>query len=198
MIGERAKGSLASGATGTVRRGAVGVTANDAAYGTMGRTDAANDDSFSSAAQGFQVKGGPVFFWMVAGLALVKDVIDIIASFLDMLGVALTATALGAPVGIPLAFLSEVMDKVAGMFIDFTILGYFSYIGGAFAVRIVAISIGAIVDAVPIFDVLPITTVSFFAAYLLGRGASEMTKGQLIGKTAKLGKLAIKVGKYFV
>lgn len=151
-------------------------------------------ENIKVAAAEMAVKGGPVIFWLVAGIAIVKDIIDICVTLIDALGVALTATAVGAVVGVPLAFFAEVIDKVAGMFIDFTLVAYFGYIGGGFALRLVIMSIGAILDAIPVMEVLPLTTLSFFAAYLIGRGAKAV--GKASGITQKAGQLAGKVAKY--
>ncbi len=142
------------------------------------------------------VKGGPVLFWLVAGIAIAKDIIDVFSAILDLAGVGLSATGVGAPVGIPLTILSEVIDKIAGFMIDFTLVAYFGYIGGGFALRLVIMSIGAIIDAIPGIDVLPLTTLTFFAAYIFGRVTKKIVQfaeskaGKVLGKTGRfIGKL---------
>lgn len=189
----------------TARRG---LEANTASAGQQTRTQAVRGrlttssptqnefsrENIKASATEMAVKGGPVIFWLVAGIAIVKDIIDIFVTLIDALGIALTATAVGAVVGIPLAFFAEIIDKVAGLFIDFTLVAYFGYIGGGFALRLVIISIGAILDAVPFMAVLPLTTLSFFAAYLMGRGAKAAVK--VSGIAQKTGQIAGKVAKY--
>ncbi len=117
------------------------------------------------------VKGGPIIFWLVAGIAMIKDIMDICVGLIDGLGIALSATVVGAPVGIPLTVFAEILDKVGGLFIDFTLLAYFGYIGGGFALRLTILSIGAIIDAIPFMNILPFTTITFFAAYFFGKVA---------------------------
>lgn len=149
------------------------------------------------------VKGGPVLFWLVAGIAVIKDLIDVFSLLIHMFGFALEATVIGAPLGLGLQVLSEIIDKLAGLFIDVTLLAYFGYIGGGFALRLVIMSVGAIIDALPLVDILPLTTISFFAAYLLGRAAkkvvqvAESSLGRAIGKTgAALGGAARMGGRF--
>lgn len=124
------------------------------------------------------VKGGALLFWLVAGIAIAKDIIDIGVMVLDMLGAGLTATVLGAPVGMGILVFSEILSKVVGMFIDFTLVAYFGYIGSGFALRLVIMSVGALIDMVPIMNVLPLTTLSFFAAYLFGKTVKKSIQTQ--------------------
>lgn len=124
-------------------------------------------------AKNMVVRGGMILFWLVAGMAVAKDIIDVFSALLDLVGLGLSATAVGAPIGIPIMAFSELIDKISGILIDFTLLAYFGYIGGGFALRLVVMSIGSIIDMIPGIDVLPLTTVSFFAAYLLGRGVKK-------------------------
>ncbi len=153
----------------------------------------------ADAAKNMAVKGGPVLFWLVAGCAVVKDVIDVASALVDAIGLALSATVAGAVVGIPLGVLSEIIDKASGLFIDFTVVAYFGYIGGGFALRLVTISIGALIDAVPGINILPLTTASFFIAYLLGRTVQKATQSGLVSNTVKLangaGSVAGRVGR---
>ena len=142
--------------------------------------------NFKEKAKNMAVRGGMVLFWLVAGIAFAKDLIDIFSALLDLVGTGLAATAVGAPVGIPILVFSELVDKVSGILIDFALVSYFGYIGGGFALRLVIMSIGAIIDLIPGVDLLPLTTVSFFAAYLIGRGAKkaiQVAEGR-VGKTA--------------
>lgn len=149
--------------------------------------------NIETAAAEISLKGGPVLFWLVAGIAVVKDLIDIGVTLMDALGTALTATAVGAVVGIPLGVLAEIIDKIAGMLIDFTLVAYFGYIGGGFALRLIIMSIGAIIDAIPFMEVLPLTTISFFAAYFFGRAAKAAVQSS--GMAKKVVNVASKVAK---
>ena len=144
------------------------------------------------------VKGGPVLFWLVAGIAVVKDVIDIASVIIDAIGLALSATVVGSVVGVPLMVFSEIIDKASGLLIDFTLIAYFRYIGGGFALRMVIMSVGFIIDAIPYLDILPLTTLTFFAAYLFGRAvkkAAEIQSSPLaraVGRTMGVGRGAMR------
>lgn len=161
--------------------------------GTGSQSTPKNGRELADAAQKMVVKGGPVLFWLVAGCAVVKDIIDIVSALLDAIGLGLTATVVGGVVGVPLAVFSEILDKASGLFIDFTVVAYFGYIGGGFALRLVTLSIGAVIDAIPGLNVLPLTTVSFFAAYLLGRTVQKATQSSLIANTAKVARVGMAV-----
>lgn len=124
-------------------------------------------------AKAMAVRGGMLIFWLVAGLAIAKDIIDIFSLLLDFVGTGLLATVAGAPLGAAIIVLSEIIDKISGLLIDLTLVAYFAYIGGGFALRLVVMSIGSIIDMIPGINVLPLTTVSFFAAYLLGRSIKK-------------------------
>ena len=140
------------------------------------------------------VRGGMLLFWLVAGIAVAKDIIDVFTVLLDLVGDGLSATVVGAVVGVPILVFSELLDKAAGLLVDFVIGSYFGYIGGGFALRLVIMSIGAIIDLIPGVDLLPLTTVSFFAAYLLGKGVQKAT--QLAeGKVGKTASTAARTGK---
>ncbi len=155
-------------------------------------------ENFKENAKAMAVRGGMLLFWLVAGIAFAKDLIDIFSVLLDLVGTGLSATAIGAPVGIPILIFSELIDKGSGILIDFTLVAYFGYIGGGFALRLVIMSIGAIIDLIPGVDLLPLTTVSFFAAYLLGRGAKKVLQvaggrvGTAVTNTARAGKSVLK------
>ena len=139
------------------------------------------------------VRGGPVLFWFVAGIAVIKDIIDIFSSILNLVGVGLSATVIGAPVGMALAVFSQIIDFFAGLFIDLTLVAYFGYIGGGFGLRLVIMSIGGFIDAIPFLNILPMTTISFFAAYLFGRAAKKVVSSVGLNK---IGVFVKKVAKF--
>jgi hypothetical protein len=115
------------------------------------------------------VKGGPVLFWLVAGIAVIADIVDIFTSVLSLIGLGLSATVIGAPVGVAISALSTGISIVGGLFISFTMLTYFAYIGGGFARRLVLMSIGVIIEMIPGLEILPTTTAMFFLAYFIGK-----------------------------
>lgn len=165
---------------------------------TGSQTTPKNWSEAAAAAKKMAVKGGPVLFWLVAGIAVVKDVIDIASVIIDAIGLALSATVVGSVVGVPLMVFSEIIDKASGLLIDFTLIAYFRYIGGGFALRMVIMSVGFIIDAIPYLDILPLTTLTFFAAYLFGRAvkkAAEIQSSPLaraVGRTMGVGRGAMR------
>ena len=134
------------------------------------------------------VRGGVVLFWFVAGLAVGKDILDILSVVLDAIGLGLSATVVAAPIGIPLAFFSEILDKIAGLLYDFIMVTYFAFIGGRLSARIVVVSVGAIIDAIPVLDVLPLTTLTFFLAFALGKKMNSAIQSKTASAT--LGKIS--------
>ena len=133
------------------------------------------------------LKGGMLLFFLVLGVAIGKDILDIFSFIIDSVSMGLDGTLVGSLIGIPLMVTSEIADK-AGALLEFLIIStYFSYIGGSIALRMVVVSIGSIIDAIPFADVLPIATFTFVVAFLLGR----ITKSGL-GKVANVAKKVIK------
>lgn len=123
-----------------------------------------------TASQKKGVKGGLVIFWLVAGIAIGADIIDIFTTLLDLIGLGLQAIpVIGNAAGIAIGFSSQVIDLAIGMFVNFTMLAYFAYIGGSFGRRLVVMSIGAIIELIPFVDILPLTTIMFFIAFFIGR-----------------------------
>lgn len=116
------------------------------------------------------VKGGPVIFWLVAGIAAAKDIVDIFTIFLNLVGLGLQVIpVVGTAVGAGVLFISMGIGFLSGMFVNFILLTYFTYIGGSLARRLVVVSIGAIIELVPGLNILPTTTIMFFLAYYVGK-----------------------------
>ncbi len=135
---------------------------------------------------------GLLFFFLVGGLAVGKDILDIGTAILELLGLGLSATGVGAAVGAPLALVGGWLTVIVGLFVDFTIAIYFWCIGGRFAFRLVFTSIGGILDDVPGLDLLPITTLMFVFAYMIGKVKIPT------GKTAAKGSTVLKIGKKLI
>ncbi len=110
-----------------------------------------------------------LFFFLVLGLAITKDLIDIISHALIAVGMGLTATMLGAVVGIPLVAVSWVVTFVFGLFVNFTIAAYFFSTGHGIGRRLAIQSIGFIMELVPYVSLLPLTTITFVIAHFLGK-----------------------------
>lgn len=132
---------------------------------------------------GAALKGGFLLFFLVLGFAIAKDLLDLAVLLMDAIGAALTGTVVGSVVGIPLAFVSEVVDKIAALMVNMTFLFYFWYIGGRMSLRLVVMSIGAIIDAVPVMNALPITSITFVLAFVVGRAISKI-ESNVLGSAA--------------
>jgi hypothetical protein len=133
------------------------------------------------------VKGGPVLFWLVAGIAVGADIIDIFTSLLGLVALGLQIIPIvGTAAGMAIGAFSIGINFVSGLFINFTMLTYFAYIGGSLGRRLVVISIGAIMEVIPGLEVLPLTTAMFFLAYSIGKIKILQTGVSLVGTGKKL------------
>ncbi|KKU79148.1 MAG: hypothetical protein UY04_C0015G0002 [Parcubacteria group bacterium GW2011_GWA2_47_7] len=136
-----------------------------------------------------KLRGGYLFFFLVLGLAIGKDLVDIVCVLLDAVGTVISTSVVLAPVGIPLGVLSEIINKITLLFINFTFLIYFYIIGGKFFLRLVVVSIGGIIDAIPILNALPLTAFTFVVAFMVGRIADKvLSKVPVAVALNKIGK----------
>jgi phosphatidylglycerophosphate synthase len=112
-------------------------------------------------------KLGGIFFWMTVGIALFKDlVIDPFSDLLIAAGMGISATVVGAVVGIPLAVFVWLIAFGSTCTVWLLMQAYFHTHGGVhpsakmkrFAAWILAVFIGMI----PFLKQLPETTVLFF------------------------------------
>ena len=130
------------------------------------------------------LKGGYILFFLVLGLAIGKDILDIASLILSFVGMGLTATVVGAPVGAGITMFSEIVNKITGLGINLVMFTYFAFIGGRLAFRFVIMSIGAIIDFIPVLNVLPMTTFMFVVAFLVGRVLKKTGSSLLGGRIA--------------
>lgn len=105
-----------------------------------------------------------LFFWLVAGIEAAKDSLDVVWDTLIGVGIGLTATAVGAVAGIPIAVFALGMS----WFISFTVfiitMVYFVYTKQSVVLRLVIISISTIIGMIPVLKILPEATAGFFVA----------------------------------
>jgi hypothetical protein len=87
---------------------------------------------------------------------------------------------------------SELIGKATEVLINLMMLTYFAFIGGKFALRFGIMSIGAIIDAIPVLNVLPMTAITFVIAFLVGRIVqkvmTKVTQSTPLSKVVKFGK----------
>jgi hypothetical protein len=126
-------------------------------------------------------KGGYILFFLVLGVALIEDLLDGAFILLQLVGTGLSATAVGAPLGMPIAFLAAFGEKLVGLFATMTLLFYFGFIGGRLSLRLAIMSVGFIMEMVPFLSLLPFTTFTFVSAFMFGR-ISKKVQGKIVGK----------------
>jgi hypothetical protein len=140
-----------------------------------------------TAPQSKGVKGGPVLFWLVAGIAVGADIVDIFTSLLGLAALGLQIIPIvGTAAGMAIGAFSIGINVVSGLFINFTMFTYFAYIGGSLGRRLAVMSIGAIMELIPGLEVLPLTTAMFFLAYSIGKIKILQTGASFIGTGKKL------------
>jgi hypothetical protein len=117
-----------------------------------------------------------LFFFLVLGLAIIKDLVDLMSHALSALGMGLSATVLGAVVGIPLVVISWVVSFVFGLFVNGLIAAYFFSTGQGVSRRLAVQSIGFIMEMVPFVSLLPLTTATFVLAHFIGKVPNPVIK----------------------
>ncbi len=125
-------------------------------------------------------RGGWILFFLVFGLAVGKDILDIFILAIELLGLLLAATVIGAPVGIGLDLFAQFGGWMAGLIEYIIFITYFAFIGGGFAARLAVTSIGSFIDAIPVLNFLPLTTLTFVGAFFAGRVFSKVTQAMSI------------------
>jgi len=144
-------------------------------------------------------KLGGIFWWLLLGLMIVSDIGCIIGNLLITGGLALTATAIGAVVGLPLAILGQAMS----MFLSFNA---FMFSTGYYVMnkvpllegrKIATMSVSAIIKLTPYVNLIPALTISFVAVTFMenakrGSGIIGAVVRQTVERTP-LGAMAVKV-----
>jgi len=110
-----------------------------------------------------------LFFFLVLGLAITEDLVDLASHGLSAVGMGLTATGLGAIIGIPVLVISWIVSFLFGLFINFIIAAYFFSTGQGLSRRLAIQSIGFIIELVPFVSLLPLTTITFVMAHFIGK-----------------------------
>lgn len=120
-----------------------------------------------------------LFFWLVAGITIAKDLVDLLLNALE--GVFI-ATAVGIPI--------SVLIMILGALITFTVMAismtYFVYTKKNVFLRLAITIIGAIMGMIPVVSLLPETTIAFFGGFFIGNIINTAKK--VLGKVASTGK----------
>jgi hypothetical protein len=149
-------------------------------------------------------KLGGVFWWLMLGLMVISDVGCALSNLLIAGGTALTATALGAPVGIPLA----ILGWIGSSFLTFNAFmfstGYYfmNKVPLMEARKLSTMGVSVIMKLIPFINILPTITISFIVVTMLenakrGRGLLGGTVGAIaqkaMSKAGPIGAVAAKV-----
>lgn len=134
-----------------------------------------------------------VLFWLVAGIEIAKDVLDILWAALEGLGVGLTATILGSVVGIPLIVLAVGAGWMVSLLVFIITMTYFFYTKQSVLLRLVIISISTIIGMIPALDIIPEATVGFFIATFASQivKVAKVVVGGVAGKVLSVGSRVI-------
>lgn len=134
-------------------------------------------------------KLGGVFFWMTAGLALLKDVVvdpAVVAG--DAMGWAMTASVIGAPIGIAIVVVCFAMGAIFSVTVWLIIHAYYLTHGGVHASaklkRLVLWLFTILVGMIPFMKLLPETTFIFFAVAWL---ENAIRQNNLVAHTLRYG-----------
>ncbi len=117
-----------------------------------------------------------VFFWLVAGIQMMKDALDLLWGALSAVGFGLSATGAGAVVGIPIALFSIGMSFIIALFVFMITLSYFAYAKKSMGIRLVITSIGVIMGMIPGVNLLPETTIAFFLGFFFENIIKKLKK----------------------
>jgi uncharacterized membrane protein len=88
----------------------------------------------------------------------------------------LTATGLGAVIGVPILAISWIVSFLFGLVINFAIAAYFFSTGQGISRRLAIQSIGFIIELVPFVSLLPLTTATFVLAHFIGKVPNPVIK----------------------
>lgn len=134
---------------------------------------------------GQRSKTNLLFFFLVLGLAIIEDLVDLASHGLSAVGMGLTATGLGAIIGIPVLAISWIVSFLFGLFINFIIAAYFFSTGQGVSRRLAVQSIGFIIELVPFISMLPLTTATFVIAHFIGKVPNPVVK---VAQLARVGR----------
>lgn len=129
-------------------------------------------------------KLGGVFWWLLLGLMIASDIGSIVCDLIIAGGTALTATAVGSVVGIPLA----IVGWVGGVFLAFNAFmfstGYYllNNVPLMEARKLATMGVSAIIKLIPMVNLLPTLTISFIVVTIM---ENTKRKGGIVGKIAQ-------------
>jgi len=103
-----------------------------------------------------------LFFWLVAGIMILKDIIDL---FLSGIEAMTAATVIGIPISIACMILGGIMTLTVGIIA----MIYHLYSRRGIMTKFMITSICALMGMIPIINLLPDASIAFFASFFVGR-----------------------------
>lgn len=135
--------------------------------------------------------GGLSYFFML-GICIIKDLLDLAWTALAVVGLGLSATVVGALVGIPLFVFAKALAVLCGLGVSMLILTYLfatdsttgvGIAGKVIARRLIIPFIILIIDSmVPGVEALPVTTICFIFTLII---ENRIRKGGALGAATK-------------
>ncbi len=111
-------------------------------------------------------------FWLVFGIMLGKDALDLIFS---LIGAVSAATVVGTPITVVLF----VLGCVVSITVSAIALLYHISTGRSMGARFMVTSFGMLIGFIPILNLLPETTLTFLAAAFAGNMSSKIRFAKL-------------------
>jgi hypothetical protein len=109
-----------------------------------------------------------LFFWLVAGIMIAKDVLDLILA-----GISTVTAATG--VGLPISVILTLIGVLATLTVSIIAFLYHASMGRSRGTKLMVTSLGMLLGSIPLINLLPEATLTFFAAAFAGN-AVRMTK----------------------
>lgn len=110
-----------------------------------------------------------LFFWLVLGITVFKDVIDLLLTALEA---ATTATV----VGIPIAILCGIIGFIMTLTVSIITMTYHLYTKKALGTKFLITSIGLLLGSIPVLNLLPESVITFVASHFVGEIANAARK----------------------
>lgn len=116
-----------------------------------------------------------LFFWLVAGIMIAKDLIDLLLTAIE----AVTAATV---VAIPISVLCAILGAIMTFTVAIIAVIYHIYTRRGIVTKIMITSICALIGMIPVINLLPDATIAFFASFFAG--SIMKVAGKVVSKVA--------------
>ncbi len=124
-----------------------------------------------------------IAFFTVLCLCVIKDLLDVLFIILAAAGAGLSATGVGAVVGIPLTGVVMLLSFLVSLFMSFILFGYWTLRGGNVAKNLIKQGMSSLVESIPLINILPLTTIIFVISHIDLKKVSGGVAGKIVSKT---------------